>query len=63
MQDFDDWTPLHFAAKFNNAPAAKLLLEAGADLEAEDHKWNSTIFQHIQTRERPLLIAGKTRVT
>lgn len=50
------WTPLHFAALFGQVEIAKILLDAGADLEATEQLHNST----------PLLLAvraGQEKMT
>lgn len=42
-QDRWGYTPLHFAAAFNDDPEIiSLLVDAGADLEARDKEWGAT---------------------
>jgi uncharacterized protein len=41
------WTPLHFAARTKSAPVVKLLIEAGAELDAEDDEGITPLRQSI----------------
>ncbi len=42
-QDMWGYTPLHFAAAFNNDPGLiAVLVDAGANLEARDNEWGAT---------------------
>jgi len=41
-RDDDGGTALHSAAYSGSAPAVRLLLDRGADIEARDTSWNST---------------------
>jgi len=44
-QDENGWTALHFAAQNNSVPIGKLLIEAGADIEAKDSYGNTPLFR------------------
>ena len=37
QRDQDNWTPLHFAARFNHHDVVELLLLHSADINAQDH--------------------------
>lgn len=37
QRDQDNWTPLHFAARFNHHDVVELLLQHSADVNTQDH--------------------------
>jgi ankyrin repeat protein len=45
--DDEGWTPLHFAAQGNAAEAARLLLDAGAQVDARDSTGHTPLFQAV----------------
>ncbi len=44
-KDENGWTALHFAAQNNSVPIGRLLIEAGADIEAKDSYGNTPLFR------------------
>ena len=46
----DDWTPLHYAARFGNHAIVQLLIQAGADVNAKDKDLWTPL--HATTRQR-----------
>merc|ERR1711922_81682 len=45
VRDDNHWTPLHAAADYGNYEAVKLLIEYGANVDAQD-MWNATSLNH-----------------
>ena len=43
LHDKNGWTPLHFAAQSNSVDCARILLEAGAEIDAVDSHGNTPL--------------------
>jgi ankyrin repeat protein len=54
---YDGWTPLHLAAFFGQLDAARLLVEAGADLQAVSRNSNANTPLHAATAGKHQAVA------
>jgi ankyrin repeat protein len=57
IADAAGWTALHFAAQERQAEIAKLLLDAGAEVDAQDQNGNTPLWRAVfATKDDPELI-------
>jgi uncharacterized protein len=45
------WTPLHWMASLGDVPGVRLLLEAGAEIDAADEKGNTPLHEAVDSRQ------------
>ena len=54
IHDYDGWTPLHLAVKYENLESIQILMKCGADLKCKD-RWGKSPYQYATQKKKVVI--------